>query len=133
MQLPKGATVAVVDGEKFNLFRNSGDEAGLVLSASPHDEIDAGHAAGAGRHSSSANPDQSQADEDGFSAGVAEVLNTRVLEGKISSLLIIAAPRALGALRKHYHPKLAAVLSGEIAKDLAGLSAQELEKAILAA
>ena len=36
MQLPKGATVAVADGEKFNLFRNDGDEAGLKLVAVDH-------------------------------------------------------------------------------------------------
>lgn len=32
MLLPKGATVAVADGEKFNLFRNSGDEANPSLT-----------------------------------------------------------------------------------------------------
>ena len=32
MQLPKGATVAVADGEKFNLFRNAGDETALLLA-----------------------------------------------------------------------------------------------------
>ena len=37
MQLPKGATVAVTDGEKFNLFRNAGDEADLKLTPLAHD------------------------------------------------------------------------------------------------
>ena len=33
MDIPKGATVAVADGEKLNLFRNSGDEANPSLTA----------------------------------------------------------------------------------------------------
>ena len=134
MQLPKGATVAVVDGEKFNLFRNDGDEAGLKLSAMAHDEGDGHHRSGnAGRHSSAANPDGGQDEEDGFSQTVAEFLNKGVLEGRIGRLLVIASPRTLGALRKQYHDKLAEVLIGEIAKDLTGHAVGDVEKAVAAA
>ena len=134
MQLSKGATVAVVDGEKFNLFRNAGDEAGLDLVALGHDTVDEDHKGSTpGRHGSSANPDGGQDKEDGFSAGVAELLNRKVLEGKIAHLLIIAAPRTLGALRQHYHEKLSAILVGEIAKDLTGHDRHAVEKAIAAA
>ncbi len=134
MQLPKGATVAVVDGEKFNLFRNAGDEAGLKLVAVVHDENDDHHkGSGAGRHSSSANPDGAQDEEDGFSESVAQFLNKNVLEGRIDHLLVIAAPRTLGALRKQYHDKITAVLLGEVAKDLTGHSVSDVEKAVGAA
>ena len=133
MQLPKDATVAVADGEKFNLFRNTGDEAALSLIAVPHDAVDDHKGSGEGRSGSSANPDGGQAEEDGFSAGVARLLNKRVLDGKISHLLVIAAPRTLGALRKHYHAKLSGLLVGEIAKDLTGHTLQDVEKAITAA
>jgi len=134
MQLPKNATVAVVDGTKFNLFRNAGDEAGLQLVAVSHDEGDTHHkGAGAGRHSSSANPDGAQDEEDGFSESVAQFLNKSVLEGRINHLLVIAAPRTLGALRKQYHDKLSAALLGEISKDLAGHALGDVEKAVAAA
>jgi protein required for attachment to host cells len=134
MQLPNGATVAVADGEKFNLFRNTGDEAGLKLVVLPHDAVDARHeGATPGRQGSSANPDGGQDKEDGFSAGVIDLLNKRVLAGQISSLLIIAAPRTLGAIRPQYHAKLTDILAGEIAKDLTGHSLQDVEKAIAAA
>jgi protein required for attachment to host cells len=53
-----------------------------------------------------------------------------VLDGKITDLVIIAAPRTLGELRKHYHKKLSATLVGEIAKDLTGHAVQDIEKAI---
>jgi len=133
MQLSRGATVAVADGEKFNLFRNAGDEVELKLVPLAHDAVDADNRASAGRHGSSANPDGGQDAEDGFSAGVVELLNKKVLEGQITSLLVIAAPRTLGALRKHYHQKLTAILAGEIHKDLAGHTVQGIEKAIAAA
>jgi protein required for attachment to host cells len=134
MNLPKGATVAVVDGEKFNLFRNEGDEAGLSLTAVAHDEGDGHHKSGnAGRHSSAANPDGAQDAEDGFSESVAAFLNKGVLEGRIAQLVIVAAPRTLGALRKQYHDKLTAVLLGEIAKDLTGHAVGDVEKAVAAA
>ena len=134
MQLPKGATVAVADGEKFNLFRNAGDEAGLKLVPQAHDPVDASHQGSTpGRHGSSANPDGGQDKEDGFSAGVVDLLNKKVLAGGISSLLIIAAPRTLGAIRPQYHAKLTAVLVGEIAKDLAGHALHDVEKAVAAA
>jgi protein required for attachment to host cells len=134
MQLPKDATVAVVDGEKFNLFRNAGDEAGLKLVAAAHDESDGHHkGAGAGRHSSAANPDGAQDAEDGFSESVAHFLNKSVLEGRIDRLLVIAAPRTLGALRKQYHDKTTAALLGEVPKDLTGHSVADVEKAIIAA
>jgi len=131
MQLSHGATVAVADGEKFNLFRNTGDEVGLKLAPLPHAAVDPRHqGATPGRHGSSANPDGGQDGEDGFSAGVIELLNREVLAGRITALLIIAAPRTLGAIRPQYHAKLTAALVGEIAKDLTGHTPQDIEKAI---
>jgi len=131
MQLPKGATVAIADGEKFSLFRNSGDEAELKLTPVSHEAIDPHHqGATPGRHGSSANPDGGQDAEDGFSAGVVDLLNKGVLAGRITGLLIVAAPRTLGAIRPQYHAKLTAILIGEIAKDLTGHALQDVEKAI---
>ncbi|RVA28410.1 host cell attachment protein, partial [Mesorhizobium sp. M7A.F.Ca.US.001.01.1.1] len=39
MDIPKGATVAVADGERLNLFRNSGDEANPKLTASVVEDV----------------------------------------------------------------------------------------------
>ena len=134
MDLPKGTTVAVADGEKLNLFRNAGDEANPKLTALQDEDVANDNKGSGARHqSSSANPDDSQIAEDGFAAGIADLLNRQVLEGQIANLVVIAAPRTLGELRKHYHQKLSAVLVGEIAKDLTGHSMQDVEKAIAAA
>lgn len=134
MLLPKGTTVAVADGEKFNLFSNTGDEANPALTAMSEPNIESvNKGSGSSHQSSSANPDASQAAEDGFAGGIADLLNKRVLDGDISDLVIIAAPRTLGELRKSYHKKLSEVLRGEIAKDLTGHGLKDIEKAIAAA
>ncbi len=131
MKIPKDAIVAVADGEKLNLFRNAGDESSPKLTALPDADVSTDNKGSGGRHqSSSANPSDSQQDEDSFAAGTAEVLNRRVLDGKIASLIIVAAPRTLGELRKHYHKALSAVLVGEIPKDLTGHSVADVEKTI---
>ncbi len=134
MLLPNNAIVAVADGEKLNLYRNTGDEAKPSLQALPHADVHGGNAGSGTRHSSSAaNPDESQVAEDGFSAGIASLLNRQVLDGKITSLVVIAAPRALGEMRKHYHKQLSAVLLGEIAKDLTGHAVHDVEKSVASA
>jgi phosphoglycerate dehydrogenase-like enzyme len=47
-----------------------------------------------------------------------------------SDYIVVAAPRTLGELRHHWHAKLKDVLVGEIAKDLTGSSAAQIEAAI---
>ena len=126
--LPKGTTVAVADGEKLNLFRNAGDEAALHLTPVEHEPVRDAHAAS--RQTSVGNPDPAQASEDGFSAGIVDLLNKGVLDGKIHGLVVIAAPRALGEMRKHYHKALSSKLLGEIAKDLTGHAVGDVETAI---
>ncbi|MES2194612.1 MAG: host attachment protein [Pseudomonadota bacterium] len=134
MLLPKGTTVAVADGEKLSLFRNTGDEANPALTAMAEPDVDSvNKGSGASHQNSSANPDGGQSAEDGFAGGIADMLNKRVLDGEIADLVIIAAPRTLGELRKSYHKKLSEVLRGEIAKDLTGHALHDIEKAIAAA
>lgn len=134
MILPQGTVVAVTDGEKLDLYRNTGTGSELSLTALPDISIDDEAKGSGGRHgSTSANPDESQMAEDGFSAGVAQYLNKQVLEGGIVNLVVISAPRSLGELRKHYHKFLSAKLLLEIPKDLTGHSAQDVEKAVQSA
>ena len=100
MQIPQGAIVAVADGEILNLYRNEGDEAAPQLTALADAPVSSANKGSGGRHhSSSANPSDSQQDEDGFAAGIADLLNKRVLDHKIGALIIFAAPRTLGDLR----------------------------------
>jgi protein required for attachment to host cells len=129
MLIPHGTVVAVADGEILNLFRNNGDEGAPNLTAIPDADVATSNTGSGGRHpSSAANPDNSQQSEDSFAAGIAAMLNKRVLDGKIEHLIIVAAPRTLGELRKHYHKALSAILIGEIAKDLTGHPIADIEK-----
>ena len=63
MMLAKGTIVAVADGTRLNLFRNSGDEAGMKLTALPHHIVDKEAGTSGGHQSSSGNPDRAQAAE----------------------------------------------------------------------
>lgn len=129
MIIPTGATVAVVDGEKLVMFRNTGRD-GVALTALPQPEIDGVGAASPGHRSSAANPDNDTQAEDGFAGGVAAMLNKQALEGAFDQLLVIAAPRTLGELRKHWHKALEGKLIGEIAKDLTGRTPDQIASAI---
>ena len=129
MKLSKGALVAVVDGEKLSLFENTGQQ-DVQLTARPTPEIAERASGAAGRISSEANPDNDTQAEDGFAMGVAEVLNKMVLTNKVDALLVIAAPKTLGQLRKSWHKETEARLAGEIAKDLTGHSTDQIAAAI---
>jgi protein required for attachment to host cells len=134
VDLKNGALVAVIDGEQLKLFKNSGDAGSLKLTETPSADVSTENKGSGGRHaSSSANPSDSQQNEDAFAAGAAEILNHKVMSGSVDELVVIAAPRTLGELRKHYHKTLSAKLIGEVSKDLTGHSVADIEKAINAA
>lgn len=133
MMLTKGTTVAVADGEKLKLYRNSGDERDVKLVDVAHDAVDTKAGTSGGHRSSEGNPDRTQVVEDGFSAGAVKYLNEQVLNGGIDRLVIVAAPRALGEMRKHYHKALVEKLQGEIAKELTRHSISDVEAAVAAA
>ncbi len=132
MILPQGAVVAVVDGEKLVMFHNTGHATEVELKAMDLPAVEPG-AASRGHHSSGANPDNDTQAEDAFAGGVAALLNRNALEGKFDKLLVIAAPRTLGELRKHWHRALQEKLVGEIAKDLTGQSVDQIIRVIAAA
>jgi protein required for attachment to host cells len=130
MLIPHGTVVAVVDGRHFELHRNGGNEAEPSLSPLPAPKLDE-HNKGAGthHHPSSANPNGHLLDEDAHVAAAAAWLNGEVRAGRIQHVVIVAPPRALGEMRRHYGP-LAGALLKELAKDLVGRSGREVLAAI---
>ena len=146
MQVPHDAFVVVADGRKMLLLRNEGDEKHPNLIVERKREQDnppnrdqvtdapgtSFSSVGSGR-SSYEETDFHQMEEDRFAAETAEMLKMRALNNDFESLIIIAPPRTLGELRKHYHKALAGVLVGEIPKDLTGHSVADVEKSIAAA
>lgn len=129
MMLPNGALVAVVDGEQLVLYKNTG-HADPVLTAIEAPAMPERVSGASAHQSSAANPDNNTQAEDGYATGVAELLNNWSVAGKFDSLLVIAAPRTLGELRKHWRKDLQAKLVGEINKDLTGHTTAEIAAAI---
>ncbi len=77
--------------------------------------------------------DPHQLEEDRFAAETADLLKRRALAHEYDHLVVIAPPRTLGELRKHYHKEVSARLIGELDKDLTGHPIPDIEKAIAAA
>jgi protein required for attachment to host cells len=146
MQVPHNSFVVVADGAKMLFFRNEGDAEFLKLEVERKREQenlpdrdmkrdDRGRtfdaSGGAGR-SAYEETDFHQLEEDRFAAETAEMLKKRALRKDFESLIIVAPPRTLGELRKHYHKEVEKRLAGEIAKDLTGHPVEEIEKIISA-
>ena len=156
MQLPHDAFVLVADGRKMLFFRNEGDGEypHLVVEhaeerANPSDveqktdvagrassvwgAADASGGQGGGfapARSSMQEVDFHQQEEDRFAADTADLLRKRALANAFESLVIVAPPRTLGELRKHYHKEVTDRLIGEIDKDLTGHPVDRIEKVL---
>ncbi|MFN3517750.1 MAG: host attachment protein [Novosphingobium sp.] len=103
MLLPHGTIIALVDGQHLELYRNTGSAAEPHLAALPAPKLDERNHGSGGRHYSSAgNPDEHRQQEGRHAAGVAAWLNGEVLAQRIDKLVIMADPRTLGELRRHY-------------------------------
>lgn len=151
MQVPHNTYVLVADGRKLLFLRNEGDAQALDLKVEMAEEHPnpatrdqatdaAGRASstsGGGRNAqtgSSMEPtDFHQLEEDRFAAEAADMLRKRALARKFEKLIVVAPPKTLGELRKHYHKEVEARLAGELAKDLTGHSIPDIEKALIAA
>jgi len=137
--------VVVADGQKMLLLRNEGDEEHPKLEVVRLRELDnpptreQGSDA-PGRSFSTAGTARSgyqetdfhQMEEDRFAIETAELLNKQALANRFDRLIVVAPPRTLGELRKHYHKEVEARLVGEIAKDLTGHPIDRIEQLVMA-
>ncbi|MCW4460621.1 host attachment family protein [Sphingomonas sp. BT-65] len=146
MQVPHNAFVVVADGRKMLFLRNEGDAVHPNLQverkrvqanpANGEQKTDAPGRAfssvGDGR-SAYEEADFHQLEEDRFAADTADLLRARALNNDFESLIVIAPPRTLGELRRHYHKEVEERLAGEIDKDLTRHTIPEIEAALVAA
>jgi protein required for attachment to host cells len=143
MQVPHNAFVLVADGRKALFFRNEGDAdfpnlqvehaEERVNPADRDQKTDAAGGASATRMGTMDEVDFHQQEEDRFAADTADMLKRRALANEFDSLIIVAPPKTLGELRRHYHKEVSNRLAGELAKDLTGHPVPEIEKALSAA
>jgi protein required for attachment to host cells len=145
MQVPHNSVVLVADGRKSLFFRNEGDGTYPNLTVedkevhpnpSHHEQATdlAGRSVNSmdGRGSSMEEVDFHQLEEDRFAAATAETLKSRALRNDYDALVVVAPPKMLGELRKHYHSEVEKRLVGEVAKDLTGMPVAEIEKILQA-
>ena len=145
MRVPHNSFVMVADGKKSLFFRNEGDGDFPHLIVERKD----GHADAEDRELKSDAPgrafssvgdarsayqetDYHQLEEERFAAETAELLKQRALRNEYDSLIVVAPPRTLGALRTHYHKEVEKRLAGEVAKDLTGHPVAEIERILSA-
>ncbi len=143
MHLPHNSVVLVADGRKMLFLRNEGDNTDFNLvvekaqeyvnSATRDQATDAAGRASSPRGGvqSSVEPtDFHQLEEDRFAAEAADFLKVRALKNDYESLIVVAPPKTLGELRKHYHKEVSNRLTGELDKDLTGHPIADIEKAL---
>lgn len=131
MLLPKGTVFAVIDGEKFKLFRNEGTEADPDLKALPVPELEETNmSSGIRRIPNTGNPSDDQLEEDAHVIAATDWLNDQVLANEIKKLVIIADPRSLGEMRRRYHKKLEEALICDLDRTLTGATTEEIVKIV---
>lgn len=146
MKIDTGTFVVVTDGGKMLFLRNAGDAQNPNLEVerkrendNPPDREQGSDRAGTSHNSvgsarsSMQETDFHQLAEDRFAAKTADRLRAQALRGDFEKLIVVAPPKTLGELRKHYHKEVESRLAGEIAKDLTGHPVDEIEKIIAAA
>lgn len=135
MEIPEGAYVAVIDGERFVWLHNTGDAGHPLLENLGSPDLDpANRTQGTMRHSGATqhhtDPDL---DEAAHSAAVADWLNHQAKTNKFAHLIVVADKRSLGELRPHYHVELEKRLVGEVGKAVANQPIDDIAQAIAAA
>ena len=141
MQVPHDSVILVADGRKSLFFRNQGDadfpnlsvvEKGAHPNPAHHEQASdlAGQSMKSvdGRGGSMEEVDFHQQEEDRFAAETAAMLKARALRHEFETLVVVAPPRTLGELRKHYHVEVERRIVGELPRDLVNTPVAEIEK-----
>lgn len=139
--IPRHALVLVCDGEKALLFRNEGDAELVDLRTVEHfvepqpparelgtDRPGRVHQSHGTARSAVETTDFHEAGEADFLAAVAKELERIAYAQKPKAILVVAPPTALGILRGKFGHSVREALTAEIAKDLAHLPTNEIEK-----
>jgi protein required for attachment to host cells len=141
MQVPHNSVILVADGRKSLFFRNEGDgefpnlnveEKETHPNPAHHEQASdlAGQSAKTvnGMGGSMQEVNFHQQEEDRFAAETAAMLKERALRNDYDALVVVAPPRMLGELRKHYHVEVEKRLVAELPKDLVNMPVPEIEK-----
>jgi len=140
MSIPNQALVFVGDGRTMLFLRNIGDAKFLDLRTEAHDEQElpkdreiktdapglSAQSGGFGRPAMDETDFHQQA-EDQWARDAADQLNRRALAGDYDALAIVAPPRTLGELRKHFHKETEKRLVATFNKDMTDRPLDQIE------
>ena len=140
MRIAHDALVLVADGRKSLFLRNEGDgevlnlvvedqraHADLKDSDLKSDAPGRSFASVGSRRSAVQETDYHQQEEDRFAADTAALLSKRAHANGFEQLIVIAPPRTLGELRRHYDKAVEARIVAEVDKDLVNHPIDKLE------
>ena len=155
MRVPHNSCVLVADGRKMLFFRNEGDaefpnleierkrvednpkdsqqgtdQPGRAFASAGSPPGQGGVSLGANHRSAYSETDFHQLEEDRFAADAAEMLKERALRNDFETLVVVAPPKTLGELRKHYHKEVEKRITAEIPKDLTNMPVEAIERAL---
>ena len=132
MKIPHQAHVALVDGTRFVVLRNVGQIFEPRLEAFAEPSLEPTNFSAGMRHQDKSGQRNGSTDlnELAHGAAAAEWLNRRALAGEIEQLVVVADPKTLGEMRRHYHKELSARIVAELDKALAGEPVPVIEKAL---
>ena len=132
MRLPSNAHVAIVDGTNFTVMRNTGKPLEPKLGSAEKPDLSATNFSAGVKHQDDIGQKHGRTDlnELAHGAAAAEWLNAKSISGEITDVLVIADPKTLGEMRRHYHSELEKRLVGEIDKTMTGEPTGRIEQVI---
>ena len=132
MKLPHNAHVAVADGNRFMFLKNTGQIFEPKLEMVEQPDLDPSNFSAGVRHQDYAGQKTGATDLNELAHGAAatEWLNSKAVAGELKSVMVVADPKTLGEMRRHYHTELEKVLVGEIDKAMTGEPLEKIAKII---
>lgn len=144
VKLPEGAWVVVCDGRKALVLENVGDaeypdlrmrdvdkQENPTTSAAGTARPGRVHQSANSRRSAMEETDLHQQAEEAFLVDLVHRLDSALLSKAVRHLVMVAPPRALGALRKSYSDHIRSALIAEIDKDLTTMPVDQIEKHLI--
>lgn len=135
MRIPHNALVALANGEKFVVMRNTGLPLEPQLERVSDLDLELTNFSAGVRHQDPAGQRNGSTDLDELAHGaaIAEWLNDRALQGDLDEVIIAADPKTLGQIRQHCHKELQRRIVGELDKDLVNSPIRTVEQVLAAA
>lgn len=138
------ALILIADGQKYLLLRNHGDfrlpalkveasaeQPGQPTRALGSDQPGRAFASSGSTRSAVGQTNFHQLEKDQFAAGAAALLSRRAQAGDFEELIVVAPPRTLAELRKHYDKAVLSRLVAEVDKDLTKHPVDEITAILL--